>query len=141
MKRMLLASALLLSAAPVLAADIGVSIGVNQPGLYGQINIGGFPAPQVIYPQPVIIQPGVAVGQAPIYLHVPPGHERRWGRYCGRYNACGRPVMFVQDGWYNQVYAPRHGRGGDDRRGWDDGYRGDRDRGEGRGEGHGGHHH
>lgn len=129
-----------LIAAPAFAADIGVSIGVNQPGLYGQINIGGFPAPQVIYPQPVVIQPApVAVVQAPIYLHVPPGHERRWARHCAEYGACGRPVLFVRDNWYQQVYAPRY-RGGD--RDWreggdrDGGWRGDRDHG-GHGHGHG----
>ena len=38
------------------AGDIGVSIGVSQPGFYGRIDIGGVSAPPVlIYPQPVLI--------------------------------------------------------------------------------------
>ncbi|WP_337882868.1 hypothetical protein [Chromobacterium haemolyticum] len=93
-----------LSAAP---AQAGVSISVGEPGFYGQLNIGGFPAPELISPQPVIIQP-VPVAIAPIYLRVPPGHAKHWGRYCGRYNACGRPVYFVRDEWYRQVYMPHY---------------------------------
>jgi len=63
----------------------------------------------VIYPQPVIIQPSpVAMYQYPIYLHVPPGHAKDWRKHCGRYNACGQPVYFVQESWYNNVYVPRY---------------------------------
>lgn len=127
MKRLLAMSALALACVPVLAADVGVSIGIQQPGLYGRIDIGRVPTPPVlVYEQPVVIVPGpVAVQRRPIYLHVPPGHARDWRRYCGRYQACGQPVYFVQDRWYRDVYAPRH----HDRRGpprhWDD-RRGDR---------------
>ena len=39
------------------AADVGVSIGISQPGVYGRIDIGRFPQPQVIMEQPVIIRP------------------------------------------------------------------------------------
>ena len=60
---------------------------------------------------------GVGVARAPLYLRVPPGHARDWRRYCGRYDACGAPVYFVQDTWYRNVYAPRyradHGYPGD----------------------------
>lgn len=137
MKRLVIAATLLLSA-PVFAADVGVSVSVNQPGLYGRVDIGSFPAPQLIYPQPVLIQPApVAVVQQPLYLHVPPGHARKWRKYCGRYDACGRPVLFVQDRWYNDVYVPGYrARHGDHDRG--DRYEGhgDHDRG-GRHEGHG----
>ena len=38
------------------AADVGVSISVGQPGFYGQIDIGHFPQPRVVYAQPVVIQ-------------------------------------------------------------------------------------
>jgi len=41
-------------------------------------------------------------------LRVPPGHQKNWKRYCGRYEACGRPVYFVRDDWYNNVYAPQY---------------------------------
>ena len=30
------------------AADVGVSISIGQPGFYGQLDIGDFPQPQVI---------------------------------------------------------------------------------------------
>ena len=136
MKRMLLAAALAVTAmAPALAADVGVSVSIGQPGFYGRIDIGNYPQPQVIYPQPVIIAPApYAVVQRPIYLRVPPGHAKNWGKHCSRYAACGQPVYFVQDGWYENVYAPhyredhRHDRR-DDR---DDDHRG-------KGRGHGKH--
>ncbi len=91
-------------------AEVGVSVSVGQPGFYGQIDIGDFvPRPQIIYVQPMIIHPvPVYARPAPIYLHVPPGHAKRWSRYCGRYDACGVPVYFVRDTWYNEVYVPRY---------------------------------
>ena len=113
-----------------LAADVGVSINMSQPGFYGRIDVGRVPGPMVIYPQPVIIeQLPVAVVRQPIYLRVPPGHEKNWGKYCSRYGACGQPVYFVQDSWYRDVYAPRvyEDRGGRDRRD---------ERGQGHGKGH-----
>jgi opacity protein-like surface antigen len=110
MKRMLLAAALAVTAvAPALAADVGVSVSIGQPGFYGRIDIGNYPQPQVIYPQPVVFAPApYAVVQRPIYLRVPPGHAKNWGKHCGRYAACGQPVYFVQDGWYENVYAPHY---------------------------------
>src|SRR5450759_2378287 len=84
-------------AAQVFAADVGVSISVGQPGFYGQINIGNFPQPQLVYPQTVVIQrvPEI-VSASPIYLHVPPGHEKHWSKHCAEYTACGRPVYYVR---------------------------------------------
>lgn len=121
MKRFLLAAAVAATAVPALATDVGVSITVGQPGFYGRIDIGNFPPPQLIYPQPIVIQPvPVGVVRQPIYLRVPPGHAKNWRKHCGRYNACGQPVYFVHDTWYNEVYVPRyrdrgygerHGRG------------------------------
>lgn len=109
MKRFLSALALTALAMPALAADVGVSVTVGQPGFYGHIEIGDAPRPAVVYAQPVVIQPMPrGVVYQPIYLHVPPGHSKNWGKYCGQYNACGRPVYFVQDGWYNDVYVPHH---------------------------------
>lgn len=104
---------------PAVAADVGVSVTIGQPGFYGQIDIGRLPAPPLIFPKPIIIQhPPVAVAPAPLYLRVPPGHERNWGKHCRKYDACGRPVYFVQDDWYNNVYSKhyheeRHRRGDD----------------------------
>lgn len=138
MKR-LIASVLLAAAAasPALAADVGVSVSIGQPGFYGRIDIGNYPPPAVIYPQPVVIAPApYAVVQQPIYLRVPPGHAKNWGKHCGRYNACGQRVYFVQDSWYNDVYAPRYRE--EHRRDHRDDHRGkgkgkDKDKGHGHG--------
>jgi hypothetical protein len=50
----------------------------------------------------------VGVVYQPVYLHVPPGHAKHWSKHCSKYNACGHPVYFVKDGWYNDVYVPHH---------------------------------
>lgn len=86
----------------------GVSISIAQPGFYGQINLGNhYPAPQLIYSSPIVaIQPAVMVPQQPVYLYVPPGHAKRWDKYCHRYNACYQAVYFVKKDWYNNVYLP-----------------------------------
>jgi hypothetical protein len=131
--------ALLLTAASApwsvaLAADVGVSINISQPGVYGRIDIGRFPQPQVVVQQPVVIVRPVAVQQEPVYLWVPPGHRQNWRRYCGQYQACGVPVYFVQDRWYGEHVRP-HARDRDDRR--DDRHEGRRDDEHGRGHGQG----
>lgn len=106
MKRLLLAAAL--GAAALSApASAQVSISIGQPGFYGRLDIGGFPAPALLFPQPVMIQ-RVPVGRPPLYLRVPPGHAKHWGKYCGRYRACGERVYFVRDDWYTNEYAPRY---------------------------------
>jgi hypothetical protein len=107
-KNLAMGALLLTGSVTAFAGTVAVTVG--QPGFYGQIVLGDpYPAPQVIYPQPVIIQPPpVAVVQPPMYLRVPPGHMKQWARYCGGYGACGRQVYFVQDSWYQNVYAPRY---------------------------------
>ncbi len=99
--------------APALAqTNVGVSIGINQPGVYGRIDIGAFPQPRLIYPQPVVVvQTPIAVHQQPVYLYVPPGHQKNWSKHCGRYNACGQPVYFVQENWVRERYEERHDNG------------------------------
>jgi len=109
MKKVLFAVMLATIAVPAFA-QVGVSISVGQPGFYGQLNIGGYPPPQVIYQQPVIVRQGAEYREAPIYLRVPPGYERHWGRHCAEYRACGRRVYFVRNDWYNNDYAPRYRR-------------------------------
>ena len=111
---LLAATAAFVATAPASAADVGVSVSVNQPGLYGRIDIGHVPvAPVLVYPQPtVIVQTPVAVQRQPIYMHVPPGHAKNWAKHCGRYNACGQPVYFVQENWYQEQYAVREHGGG-----------------------------
>lgn len=117
MKQYLLAAALATLVGSALAADVGVSVNIGQPGFYGRIDIGNMPQPQVIYAQPVIIQQApVGLVRQPIYLRVPPGHEKHWDKNCHKYNACGQPVYFVQDSWYQNEYAPAYrGSRGDDR--------------------------
>ncbi len=124
--------ALLMAAGAVASATaqttVGVSIGINQPGVYGRINIGDIPQPALILPQPVIIAPAPRyVERRPIYLYVPPAHQRDWRRYCGRYAACGQPVYFVRDQWVRERYERDHP-------GWERGrHRGhDKHRGQGR---------
>jgi len=93
-------------AVPVLAqSNVGVSIGVIQPGVYGRIDIGNFPQPAVIFPQAIIIAPHPdTVHAQPAYLYVPPEHQKNWARYCNRYSACGQPVYFVQGRWVRARY-------------------------------------
>ena len=143
MKSLLLAIAASAAALPGWAADanVGVSVSVNQPGLYGRIDIGHVPQPPVlVYPQPVIIQQTpVAVHQAPIYLRVPPGHANNWGKHCGRYNACGQRVYFVREDWYQHQYLPaQRGQGHERREGPGQGHGGDGGQGKGHDKGHGG---
>ena len=125
-------------AAPALAADVGVSISVGQPGFYGQIDIGNAPRPRVIYAEPRIIE-HVTIVREPVYMHVPPGHAKHWDKHCHKYNACGQRVYFVNDSWYNTVYVPHYRqRGGDGHRN-DDGDHGNQGRGKNKdkGKGHG----
>ena len=103
MKRILFLLTIAATAATAQAADVGVSIGFSQPGIYGQIDIGRFPQPAVIIPQPVLIaQPAVVYAQPqPIYLWVPPGHRKHWAKHCHRYQACDKSVYFVRQDWYD----------------------------------------
>ena len=114
MRRFIFAAFIAATTGTVFAANVGVSVTVGQPGYYGRIDIGGFPQPQLIYAQPVVIEPvPVGVVGQPLYLHVPPGHAKNWRKHCGKYNACGQPVYFVSDNWYNNVYVKGHGKGHD----------------------------
>jgi hypothetical protein len=110
MKKLLLTAFISLVTAEAIAADVGVSIRVGEPGFYGRIDIGTtYPQPQLIYREPIVIQHAPAAVE-PIYLHVPPGHAKKWSKHCHKYNACGQPVYFVQDNWYNNVYVPRYNK-------------------------------
>lgn len=117
MKRFLLAAAFGSLMGTALAADVGVSVSIGQPGFYGRIVLGNMPPPPVVYGAPMIIQQApIGMVRQPIYLRVPPGHQKHWDKHCSKYGACGQPVYFVQENWYRNEYAPH--------------YRGDRDRGE-----------
>lgn len=107
--------AALIACTPAIAADVAVSVEIGEPGFYGRIDIGSFPQPRVLFPTPVVIRPiPVGVIRAPLYIKVPPGHEKHWDKHCAEYGACGYPVFFVDEGWYDTVYVPayreKHGR-------------------------------
>ena len=135
------------------AASAQVSIGGSvsgqiAPGVYGRVDIGGAPPPPLIYQQPVIIAPPrVVVPAPPVYMYVPPGHAKHWGKHCAKYGACGQNVYFLRNPPPQLHRAPPpppryHGRDRDDR--WDRHDRHDRhdrdhyrDRDDHRGNGHG----
>lgn len=110
MKRLLFVAALAVVIAPALAGDVAVSISVGQPGFYGQIDVGDYPPPRVLYRRPIMVEQveRVEMLPSPIYLRVPPGHARNWRKHCHEYNACGERVYFVQNAWYNREYVPRY---------------------------------
>ncbi len=110
MKRFLIAVAITAATitSPALAADVGVSISLGQPGFFGQIDIGDFPQPRVIFREPIIIKRGIPMDRPPVYLRVPPGHAKKWRKHCHEYNACGERVLFVHDDWYEHEYVPRY---------------------------------
>ena len=117
--------------------------GALAPGVYGRIDIGNAPPPTVIYAQPIIIQQvPQRVRQPPLYLHVPPGHAKKWSKHCASYNACGRPVYFVRvqgDDAYERrrvqdnyrVYESQHDKHDDKHH--DNGHGKGHDKGHGRG--------
>ena len=112
--------------------------GALAPGVYGRIEIGNAPPPPLVYVQPVIIQRApMLVEQQPLYLHVPPGHAKKWSKHCARYNACNRPVYFVRvlgdDDFERRKGKDKHGYQDDWQRGHDD----DHDKGHGKGHGKG----
>lgn len=132
MKRILASIFVATAATSALAADVGVSVEISQPGVYGRIDVGRFPQPAVVVPQPVVIAapPRVVAAPQPVYMWVPYGHRKDWRRQCARYNACGVPVYFVRHDWYDREV--RHHRGRHDSR---DDDRGNRGKGKGHGRG------
>jgi hypothetical protein len=93
--------------------NVGVSIGGEfQPGVYGQVNVNTMPGYSMVYPQPtmVVAQPAYAVPVQPVYIYAPPAHIHHWHQHCGYYNACSRPVYFVQP-HQRHHHGHRHGRG------------------------------
>src|SRR3984885_41356 len=87
--------------------DLGVAIhGEIAPGVYGRVDLGGRPAPALVYAKPVIIEqpPAHVVVGEPLYLHVPPEHARAWRLHCHEYHACNRQVYFVK----SREYAPEY---------------------------------
>jgi hypothetical protein len=84
--------------------------GEVRPGVYGRVEIGNAPPPVLIHPQPVVIVRERYVAQ-PVYLHVPPGHAKKWDKHCHKYNACNRPVYFVKSREHDPDYGHDKGKG------------------------------
>ena len=123
---LLLAGTALVGAAQ--AADVGVSVQVGQPGFYGRIDIGNAAPPPVVVAEPIWVQ-RVAVRPQSIYLRVPPGHQKHWDKHCREYNACGVPVYFVREDWYQDHYKHHdQDQGGDDGKGHGKGHGKDHDK-------------
>ena len=127
MKKITFALTATLLAAAAHATDVGVSVQVGQPGFYGRIDIGNVAPPPVVLAEPVWVQRR-PVRVEPVYMRIPPGHQKHWDKHCAQYNACGVPVYFVREDWYQERYSDR-------RRDDDD----DQGRGKGHGKGHGKH--
>ena len=141
MNKLLAVALLSVGAIGSAAAQVNVSVGINQPGVYGRINIGDVPRPALVRSEPVIIRaPRVAVQMAPVYLYVPTAQQQSWSRYCGRYNACGQPVYFVREDYVRERYGSEHpGWNHGKKKGWDKNGKNDEhgDNGHGAGNGHG----
>jgi hypothetical protein len=110
MKRLVTLALAACAALPALAQSaVGVSVRINQPGVYGRVDFGNVPPPPVVFAEPIVVRPArVVVQQAPMYLYVPPGHQKHWAKHCYRYNACGHPVYFVQETWLQERYESHH---------------------------------
>ena len=132
-KNTVLAAAALLLAGAAQATDVGVSVQVGQPGFYGRIDIGNVAPPPVVLAEPVWVQRR-PVHVEPVYMRVPPGHQKNWAKHCASYNACGVPVYFVREEWYQERYA---GQGGGGNPGNQGGGGKEHGKGKGHGKGHG----
>jgi hypothetical protein len=99
------------AALPASAADVGVALQFSEPGVYGRVDIGRFPQAQVILSTPMIAEPPPVPPPRPVepvYLWVPPEHQKHWKQHCREYHACGQPVYFVHEDWYrDHVMAER----------------------------------
>ena len=92
-------------------AEVGLTVQFSEPGVYGRVDVARYPQPQVIVATPVIALPPAtapALPGEPIYLWVPPEHRVHWKEHCNEYRACGRPVYFVDHGWYQQHVLAQH---------------------------------
>jgi len=100
---------LAVASTPAVATNVGVSVTIGDPGYHGQIDIIGFPPPQLLFPEPIIIEAVPAgVVRPPVYVHVPATEAKQWRKYCKKYKACGQPVYFVQEAWYTGKYVPEY---------------------------------
>ncbi|MFZ4288210.1 hypothetical protein [Variovorax sp. HJSM1_2] len=123
MKKILPVLGILLLASTAQAADVNVAVQIGQPGFYGRIDLGNTAPPPVVLAEPIWVQRGTVRPQS-VYMRIPPGHQKHWDKHCRKYNACGVPVYFVQEDWYQQRYSQH-----------DDGHKGEKNKGHGKGHG------
>lgn len=94
-----------------LSDDLDIKIILEKeiaPGVYGRVELGNDSHPDVYYPRPtLIISDSRYAKTRPVYLHVPPGHAKHWGKHCQKYNACDRPVYFIRSTEYD-TYEREH---------------------------------
>lgn len=109
MNRSLAALALIAlgSVAPVMA-EVSVSVTLGEPEYYGRIELDeGYYRPRLVNDRPVVLDQRYR-NMAPIYVRAPRDQHSDWRQHCAKYDACERPVFFVRDEWYTQIYAPRY---------------------------------
>lgn len=107
-----IAAAILAVSCAAAAQDVNVNVIVLndlRPGVYGRVDIGHAPPPPLVYSQPRVIVVQRQPVQ-PVYLHVPPGHAKKWSKHCHRYNACNVPVYFVKSKEYEPGYKADKGK-------------------------------
>lgn len=117
MNKKIIASLLLslsaLPGLPAMADDLGINVileGEVAPGVYGRVELGNDSHPDIYYREPMIIVSDSKYARSrPVYLHVPPGHAKNWGKHCSKYRACDRPVYFVRSAEYDEHYSDDHG--------------------------------
>lgn len=93
---------------PAVGSDLGINVileGEVAPGIYGRVELGKDSHPDIYYREPMIIVRDSKYARAqPVYLHVPPGHAKKWDKHCHKYHACDRPVYFVRSAEYDEHY-------------------------------------
>lgn len=111
MKKFIALAALALASLGASAQSI--TIGVDQPGMFGSITIHDDEDVRVYNSNPVAVH-STRSRLAPLYIRAPREHRLNWATYCVHYNACYREVYFVSDTWYDQNrghdYWERRGR-------------------------------
>ena len=135
MKKIAIALAATLLTAAAHATDVGVSVQIGQPGFYGRIDIGNTAPPPVVLREPVWVQRR-PVHVEPVYMRIPPGHQKNWAKHCARYNACGTPVYFVREDWYEERYSRRDDEGRNHGKDHGKGHGNDKHKGKDKGKGH-----
>lgn len=89
------------------ADDLGINIvleGEIKPGVYGRVELGKNSHPDLVYADPRVVIVEERVRRQPLYLHVPPGHAKKWDKHCHKYNACSYPVYFIMSDEYREKH-------------------------------------